>query len=1021
MRKILLFSAIAALLTLVPVREAQGQDVLEPTWTRGAVDVPMQFSRDGGVVMAHNNGGVRAWDTATNKMICSIGVASNGQVIESYGLGFFYSSGDRARIFYYDSVKRVASSIKVDGTQYGIAQALALSSDGKKLAYVTTNNTTGRETIVTIDAQDGATLSRWALPAGLSCAQIAWVNGDQRILIGGMPGTGMRLYTNLGVQVVVRSTFPNWFTVSPDTLNVYTRDDGGNLAALKTAGSLTTKWSVPSDIDPRMRVSSDGRTLLARGMDDAEKYYGIRQYSTENGALLGGSLNVSEEHAVREFAVDPASNIVMLFSYTGGASIQRWSFDSDSGDGSRLADLEARGPGVKTESVGIPSVPVTVTDDPWNLVYDMFNAANASMIRRVPRSPVVFSPHGTHYIQIGQRPSDGAVGAHVYRTSDNAWLASSLGSDIQTAGWSTSTNTVIWTWRTTNVIRTMAFDGANLNLISEISGPNTGDVKINAGNTRTAFYGNNFNIYDTVTGALTGTIDRGDSFTGAVRWGFCGDILWVYDWGFNGATTYTCRLRFYFVQNTPLLLNTISFDQEWQPYDVGTAAVSDDGSIAVMGRSMGQDGKELALSEMRVYRVVDGALLKRYDRNFTDWAIKSTSISKDNVTFCFVGSDVRTLVGAELPAILQGFSLAPGIVVGGNSATGTLLLNRPAPAGGIVVSVSAPGLIVPATVTVAAGALSAQFSVGTTGVDTMVTRPVTVSYGGLSRTESIDVYPPTVMSIAFVPSSVDGGQSSVGTITLNGKAGPSGFVVSLSSDKSYVTVPGAKTVDAGASTATFTATTTDPGTSGIATVTGVRGAVTGSGTLQVYIPGASVQFVESAVKGGNALTLRITLLAQAPAGGAAFNLAGDSLSNPVPQFTVPAGATTFDLGVDTNATLVDAATTVTVTPASGGGGPKTATAMVKAPIFVALTAVQTVVAGAKTIKVQVSLDGIAPAGLSYAVSSSSAFITVPASVTVPAGEFSVNVDLTVKKTATAKSVKITIGSKIITILLKANP
>jgi hypothetical protein len=236
-----------------------------------------------------------------------------------------------------------------------------------------------------------------------------------------------------------------------------------------------------------------------------------------------------------------------------------------------------------------------------------------------------------------------------------------------------------------------------------------------------------------------------------------------------------------------------------------------------------------------------------------------------------------------------------------------------------------------------------------------------------------------------------------------------------------VTVPASATVTSGNTSVTFSATTTDPGTTETATVTGTRGDITGSGTLEVKGTGATVTFVEAAMKGGNALTLRITIANPAPVGGISYNLSGDALSAPPATAKIAEGKTTIDVGVNTNATLTDTATTVTVTPTAGGGS-KQATATVQAPTIKALYIAQSPVAGIKTVKVLVLLDGIAPSGLTYAVTLGATAVTGPTTVTIPAGALFATIDVTTKKQLVKKTVKITIGgTKYVNIVLQAQP
>ena len=165
-------------------------------------------------------------------------------------------------------------------------------------------------------------------------------------------------------------------------------------------------------------------------------------------------------------------------------------------------------------------------------------------------------------------------------------------------------------------------------------------------------------------------------------------------------------------------------------------------------------------------------------------------------------------------AALAGVSVSPASVIGGQQAAGVATLTSAAPAGGIIVDLSTgdPAVTVPATVTVNAGASSANFTITTSPVATASTATITAIYNGVSKSASLSVKPPVLSSLTLNPTTVVGGNSSTGTVTLSGKAPLGGIVVKLSSSKpSRASVPPSVTVAAGAASATFTVTTTAGG------------------------------------------------------------------------------------------------------------------------------------------------------------------------------------------------------------------
>jgi len=169
------------------------------------------------------------------------------------------------------------------------------------------------------------------------------------------------------------------------------------------------------------------------------------------------------------------------------------------------------------------------------------------------------------------------------------------------------------------------------------------------------------------------------------------------------------------------------------------------------------------------------------------------------------------------PVSLSSLTLNPTSVIGGTqSSTGTVTLSGPAPSGGAQIVLSSSNTTVaqvPANVTVAAGATSATFTVTTSAVAASTSVTISASYGGVTRTASLTVTPATpppvtLTSLTLNPTAAVGGtQSSTGTVTLSGPAPSGGARVALSSSNAAAQVPSSVTVPAGATSASFTVTT----------------------------------------------------------------------------------------------------------------------------------------------------------------------------------------------------------------------
>jgi acetyl esterase/lipase len=156
---------------------------------------------------------------------------------------------------------------------------------------------------------------------------------------------------------------------------------------------------------------------------------------------------------------------------------------------------------------------------------------------------------------------------------------------------------------------------------------------------------------------------------------------------------------------------------------------------------------------------------------------------------------------------LAGLSLAPTTVTGSKTSTGTVILDRTAPAGGTPVSLSSsdPAVAaVPATVTVAQGASSATFTVTTSPVSSAKTVTVSASRRGLTQTAELAVLEPAVSALTLTPGSFAGGcKSSTGKVTLTAKAPVGGIVVPLTSTNPVALVPASVTVPSGSTSTTF--------------------------------------------------------------------------------------------------------------------------------------------------------------------------------------------------------------------------
>jgi hypothetical protein len=101
---------------------------------------------------------------------------------------------------------------------------------------------------------------------------------------------------------------------------------------------------------------------------------------------------------------------------------------------------------------------------------------------------------------------------------------------------------------------------------------------------------------------------------------------------------------------------------------------------------------------------------------------------------------------------LLSVSLNPTSVIGGAASLGTVSLDAPAPAGGAVVSLSSSHpyeVAAPTSVTVPAGATSANFGVATRPIPSAISVTITGWYGGATRSAVLTVQPAPSDSVAI--------------------------------------------------------------------------------------------------------------------------------------------------------------------------------------------------------------------------------------------------------------------------------
>jgi hypothetical protein len=395
------------------------------------------------------------------------------------------------------------------------------------------------------------------------------------------------------------------------------------------------------------------------------------------------------------------------------------------------------------------------------------------------------------------------------------------------------------------------------------------------------------------------------------------------------------------------------------------------------------------------------------------------------VTATYNGTSVSTTI-TILPPTLNDtpFQLFPVKATGGEDMLGIVDLevgcfagfcDGLAPPGGFLVNLSSssPAAVVPATMTIPAGAGGDQFAIQTSPVtkDTIVT--ISASAGGVTANWQLTLTAsPAPDSLVLDPVETANGSRGIIRIPFSSLRGHDQLLRLTSSNPAVAAVPEFVTVPASTETGIFFITTTAVTTRTVVTITVTGGGVTRSADLVVHpnlpaLTGFSVS--PTSVAGGTPVTGTVALGSPAPTGGVAVSLSSNlpgSASVPA-TVTVPAGATSASFAVTTfpvdNTTAQLVATlgdTILFAPLSITRASSTT--------LTSLTLSPTSVVGGATSTGTVRLSAAAPSGGAVVtLSDNSAVATVPASATVTAG--ATTATFTVTTSAVTSSTVVTVS------------
>lgn len=374
----------------------------------------------------------------------------------------------------------------------------------------------------------------------------------------------------------------------------------------------------------------------------------------------------------------------------------------------------------------------------------------------------------------------------------------------------------------------------------------------------------------------------------------------------------------------------------------------------------------------------------------------------DGVTFWSVAETVGAdndwdtqIVSFGLSPAVTSLSIAPATLVGGFSATGVVTLAAPAGAAGQVVTLLSnnTAVVVPESVTVPGGALTANFVVKTTQVATETIVKIEAFANLRTVTATVTVRHSAVDAINIQKTTVNGGETIAASVSLTGTAGVGGTKVNLTSSNPAALVPSSVTILPNLSFVNFSISTFPVIDDKVVTLEARADGVTKSKVVTVQRPRLeSFSVTPDSFAGGQMVEAILKLTGTAPSGGIVITLGKTNNALNIPATVViPAGKreVTFEIGVQPASVNVD--TNIT---ASHRGETLSVILHIKRTDVEILSFATSEITGGETTQLTITLNGPAPdGGLPVALTSSHESIGIPSQVIVPGGDRSVAFDV----------------------------
>ncbi len=414
--------------------------------------------------------------------------------------------------------------------------------------------------------------------------------------------------------------------------------------------------------------------------------------------------------------------------------------------------------------------------------------------------------------------------------------------------------------------------------------------------------------------------------------------------------------------------------------------------------------------------------------SFTINAAPVTTAHFVTLTLSINGSSkAQTLV--VYPLTVTSVVLNPKTVIVPGQCLGTVVVSRTIgyPAGvSVNLSSNNPYVTVPASVTIPPGVKSTTFNVVPKVLPDNESALITASIGASQSVGTVTFLPLGLSTLTLQANGVRGGQSVMGTVTLNAPATAGGLTVYLSGT-GPVKLPSTLIIAEGAVSATFIITTSVVSSQTVSQIYAKCGVVSRTVPLTIWTPDLlSIVISPPSIAGGNISTGTLTISDPAPAGSILVGMRTDSTAATVDkEIRVAPGATSAVFPIYTSAVP----STVKVNIIGFLNIARSAPLMLTPVQILSVSVAPRSVFGGASAVGSVLLNAPAPIGGTVVALASSDFsVTTPTSVQVVAGQTSatfavstlpVSKDTIATLSATYNGIKVTADLTVISPVLKS--